>query len=295
MTLKFPPAHERGVALITVMLVFAIIAGIAFAMLDKIRISTVRTSYQIEQMQMYHYAIAGEELAKQVLYADILKSPATTHPKQNWALLREGMPIEHGTLFLHIDDLEGRFNLNSLMPSSPESAVCFQNLFASLGIQVDARTITESLRADAISTKRFIPTGNAVPMLISSESLRTVPSLTSSDVERLLPYVDVRPTMDMTLNINTAPALLQKACIPDEHVYNEIQKQLSGNGSLTEPRMRAIGGDTTKLEVRSTLFMASITVFYNEQKLFLKSTLRRIPHQDNTVELITIGRTLGNY
>ena len=63
-------SRQRGIALITVLLVFALAAIIASDVASRIYRDIRKTSNLINSKQAYHYALAGEQFARQILFRD---------------------------------------------------------------------------------------------------------------------------------------------------------------------------------------------------------------------------------
>lgn len=264
---------ERGVALITVMLVFAVSAIIAVAMVSRQQIDIVRTANMLEQIQAKEYALGAEELAKQTLLTDAQLTPGIDYPGQHWASLRDGMPIEQGSVTLQIEDLQARFNLNNLIGNTVAPAAYLQKLLTLIGIQTDINSLIASLITIASSTGGNL--GNQAAVLGSVTLLRDIADLSADDYRRLLPFVAALPTHSSALNINTAPDILLRATVPDDHIYQLIVKLRTTQGYVTQDQLQSIG-NTMGMTVRSDYFGVTTRVTYRERTLTLYSVLHRI-------------------
>ena len=64
-------SRQRGVALITVLLVVAIVTVVSAAMVARQQLSIRATSNQLQARQAWHYALGGEALAQAILARDL--------------------------------------------------------------------------------------------------------------------------------------------------------------------------------------------------------------------------------
>ncbi len=106
--------QQRGVALITVLLVVALVTVVCAALLLRQQLAIRSTGNQLLVRQAQYYAEGGELVAKALLRRD-LSEGQVDHLAEAWANPRLRFPLdEGGELRLRIEDLSGRFNLNSL-------------------------------------------------------------------------------------------------------------------------------------------------------------------------------------
>lgn len=122
--------NEKGVALISVLLVFAIVTIIAGEMLSRSYLDIKKSAAIINTKQAYLYALSGEQFARQILIRDYKESgarkisdaiPQSDSLTDNWSTLKKGFDINNGKLTIEILDLQGKFNLNSLRNSDGSS------------------------------------------------------------------------------------------------------------------------------------------------------------------------------
>lgn len=105
---------QRGVALLTVLLVvfLASIAAVSLASVQQLAIR--RTTLLLHQQQARLYTLGVEQWAGAILKRDRQKSN-TDHLGEDWATLPPALPVEGGKLSGRIEDLQGRFNINNLL------------------------------------------------------------------------------------------------------------------------------------------------------------------------------------
>lgn len=127
-------AAQRGVALIQAMLVVALATSIAVAMVSRQQFDIRRTGNLLQAEQAGLYAEGVEAWAAQVLRRD-REDNQVDHEKEEWATSLLPVPVEGGSIGGHIEDLQGRFNLNSLVvggKAEPKAMERFRRLIAAL-------------------------------------------------------------------------------------------------------------------------------------------------------------------
>lgn len=119
------PPRERGAALVVALLVFALCAAIIVAMKSEFNRFFTRSANILLHEQAQAYLRGAEELATLVLVADYDADAETEQPRddltEQWA--QEAQPFaldEGGWLTGRLEDLQGRFNLNTLLPKLPK-------------------------------------------------------------------------------------------------------------------------------------------------------------------------------
>lgn len=112
-----PPAHrQRGIALITALLVVAIATVVAVEIAARERLDIRRTQNLIASGQAYDLARAAETWTLDILKTDLEdeNNPNIDSFQDNWAQPIMIPPFEGATIGLKIEDLQGRFNINNL-------------------------------------------------------------------------------------------------------------------------------------------------------------------------------------
>ena len=148
--------RQRGVALITALLVVALasIAAVEMASRQHLDIRRAQNIYQHDQA--YVDALATESWAKDVLASDLMGASAKDTYKDNWANLENPPEFEGAKIALNIDDLQSRFNINSLLAANgkedPVAVDRFNRLVMAAAEKVgmnigpnDAKLITNSV------------------------------------------------------------------------------------------------------------------------------------------------------
>jgi general secretion pathway protein K len=208
---------QQGLALITAVLVVAIVATVA---------TTLALGEQVwfRQAQNMNNRAQAESLRAGALnFAAILLTREGNKNKtddltDDWAKPVPPIPVEDGMLAFKVEDEQGRFNLNNLVrngqPSTADIAI-FQRLLIAQGID---RGLSEALR-DWLDQDGTVSPGGAEDIeylslpqpyrsanqpLQSVDELRLVKGFTAKAVKDLRPYVTALP-VPTTVNVNTAP------------------------------------------------------------------------------------------
>lgn len=115
---KQKPKHkQKGVALLVIMLIVAIVTVLATEMVGRLQLNMARTINIKGNNQAYWYAIGSEEYARKSLGDLKTLDPSTINLSQPWAQ-EFNFPIEGGSIQAQLYDLHACFNLNSLGPAS---------------------------------------------------------------------------------------------------------------------------------------------------------------------------------
>jgi general secretion pathway protein K len=234
-TLKVPYRKQQGVALITALLIAALITVAAVAMASRQQLDIRRTGNMLEADQAYLYALAAETLAVQMLKEDKQKTSIDTLD-EDWAVELPPTLVEGGSISGSIEDMQGRFNLNNLVIVSgnnlgkPDTAqvkvlqsILEQVSEAEEGVDISrfmanriADWIDPNLNSLADGAEDLdylgliapdVPYRAANRLMASPSELAAVLGLSLSDVDVLLPLVAALPE-DTQVNVNTAPEMV---------------------------------------------------------------------------------------
>jgi len=237
--------RQRGVALITALVVLAIAATLSAAMIWQGGLDERRTATLIQGNQAMEYALGAESWAEQILQRDLKPAQGSSigvNLGQDWAQQLPPLPVEGGQIIGHIEDMQGRFNLDLLQG---QGAAAYKAQFARL---LTALNLDPAI-ADAVSD--WVNSGNvptqpngakddfysrlqppyltALAPMTSVSELRLVKGVTPQAYAALLPYVCAVPLNvgvaggapgngsapgGWTLNVNTALPLLLTTLAP---------------------------------------------------------------------------------
>ena len=230
---------QRGVALITALLVIALVTAAAVAMASRQQLDIRRTANILQRDQAYVYAEGAEIMARAVLAKDDL---ATDHREEDWGKGGVSIPFQGGLLTGTLEDLQGRFNLNNVVQKNGTvSLPDVDRLIRLLQILKNKKPDDEHWKkaepsdlahavvdwidpdnnvtspggaedSDYLQTDRPYRTANA-PMAASSELL-LVRGFTPAIYRDVAPYVTALSEHTL-INVNTAKLELLRALDPD--------------------------------------------------------------------------------
>jgi general secretion pathway protein K len=215
---------QRGVALVTALLVVSLATIAAVAMATRLQVDVRRTGNLLHGEQAYAYALAAESWAEVILRRDADDSKIDTLG-EDWATALPPIAVEGGVVSGRIEDLQGRFNVNNLVgadgkPSAPDLEY-FKRLLALLELEpglaialldwidADINATFPDGAEDDIYLLEDPPYRAANRPLVSTSELRLVKGYTPEIVALLEPYITALPE-PTALNVNTAtPVVLQ--------------------------------------------------------------------------------------
>lgn len=221
-----PRPGERGAALLTVLMLVAVIAVIAAASLEKLKLQTHLSGNMAAIDQARHYAYAGEEIAKTRI-GDLSNADRSVTLSGDWLDKATPFPIDNGVATVRVSDGGNCFNLNSLVTQSAEgervarpiAVQQFEALMTLIGIDPRASGGIAQAAVDWIDSDSVPQTGGAedetyarasVPyraanvLMADVSELKAVAGVTPSLFERIRPWVCALPAADLSpLNINT--------------------------------------------------------------------------------------------
>jgi general secretion pathway protein K len=231
-------ARQRGVALLIALILVALATILATKLTFDGFLERRRAMGVLAAEQALHFGLGAEALAADVLAQDAQNSNTLTTLTAPWAQPTQPLPITPqddpegepiGTLQGSLEDMQGRFNLNSLgrMSRDPklntpmqdaQQLEQFQRLLTLVGVEpkwaaiardwIDADDIPGSPDGaeDQIYTSQTPPyrTGN-YPMMSPSELLN-MPGFGADRYRLIAPYVTALPDAQTQINICTASA-----------------------------------------------------------------------------------------
>lgn len=293
---------QQGVALITVLLVVALVTVICAGLTARQQLAIRATGNQLLARQALHYALGGEALVQGILSRDLREAEGdpripVDHLGEAWAKPLPLFPVEQGEIALKVEDLSGRFNLNSLVRNGQVNALAVERFRRLLRLQgIDApypERLVDWLDADhEASGSRGGEEGEYLLLnpayrtsnrdLADASELRLLLEMQEEHYRLLLPYVVALPS-GISLNINTAnPVVL--ACLSDSLTPALAETLVEGRGSegykdvqsfLSQPALAGSGLTATDLAVGSQYFRAYSEVRQGGRRLRLASTLQR--------------------
>jgi general secretion pathway protein K len=305
--------NQRGMALITVMLVVAVVTVVCAGIIARQQLSIRSSANQLHVRQAWHYALGGETLAKAVLREDLRRGDPRApvdHLGEPWAKPFAPFALdEGGELKVRIEDSSGRFNLNSLVRKGQpnEAAVAqFKRLLLALQIVAPyAERLVDWLDADQEPNGAYGAEDNqyllmqpayrtANRAITDVSELRLLLEMTEADYQRLLPFVSALPA-DATLNVNTADARVL-ASLADGVPLSTAQALVANRGDQGYAdvagflaQLPGLSIQSQGLAVGSQYFRVISEVSVGDRRQVLSSTVQRL----NDGKVYVLARDLG--
>ena len=132
--------RQRGVALITALLIAALVAIVTYNISFESTMDARRTMVLLYRDQAVQVALGAETWIATILAEDAANTE-TDHLGEIWASELPGLPIDGGTVTGEIIDLQGRFNVNNLVDGNGEVDELYLEQFRRLliGLELDPR------------------------------------------------------------------------------------------------------------------------------------------------------------
>lgn len=221
-----PRPGERGAALLTVLMLVAVIGVIAAASLERLKLQTHLSGNMAAIDQARHYAIAGEAIARTRI-SDVSSADRTMTVAGDWLDRPNAFPIDNGHATAKLSDAGNCFNLNSLVSQSeqgervirPVAVRQFEALMTIIGIQPRVAGLIAQSAADWIDTDTVpqpggaedetyarapIPYRAANALMADISELKAVAGMEPAIYERVRPWICALPLAELSpININT--------------------------------------------------------------------------------------------
>jgi len=307
-----PPCRQRGVALITAILITALVSSVALNLAWDNALDLRRTMTLLYRDQAVQVAMGAESWVQSIL-GDDLAETETDHLGEIWASELPGLPVQsdvvQGELFGVIEDLQGRFNINNLVDQEgrveEESLEQFQRLLTALGLDprfagIAADWIDSNVDAsfpdgaeDSIYTGMIPPYRTANQTLTSVSELAAIEGMDRATFRTLEPHITALPGRT-GINANTATvAVLQSL---DENmtlsdVEGLIQEREAGGFTEIETSFASLVTPDVlnRLEESSQFFRLKVIVRIDTVRVTLYSVLQRGPNGTVTPVLRSLG------
>jgi general secretion pathway protein K len=293
------PTHERGAALLSVLLLVAVMAVIAAVMLERLNLAT-RLAGNAQAMTQARFTATSAETLALARIKTLVEADQTRTVDRLGMLGREiPLPPAHGTVTARIDDAGNCFNVNSLVQQSADGTLTLRlaalqqmrALMTGLAVgEADAAIISDGVADWIDSDDRPAPNGaeddayRALPVpyrtaghLVGDVSeLRAVRGMTPVIYARLRPWLCALPAAELSpINVNTLrpdQARLLSMLSPQVIALDRARAILAARSvdgfSNAADAMRGFGGDAAtvgtvpvgQLQVTSRWFLLTQTV-----------------------------------
>lgn len=314
-------ARQRGVALITALLITALVTVVAVAMASRQQLDIRRTGNILQVEQAWHYARGVEAWARQVLAKDDPAHDGLNYLEDPWAASVPPLPVEGGSVQGTVEDLQGRFNLNNLLKADgkpdPAQIRLLQNLFALLAATNDQLKLSPflsdalvdwidgdlNLYANGAEDQEYLaltpPYRAANREMVSPSELLAVAGFTPALMAELRPLVATLPR-GSKINVNTAPELVLMSLEPNitpsmaQAIVAERSNKYFASAQEFKNYMQRehkIAVDEKLLDVKSSYFLVDGVATIGRTHVELYSLLERTPQR----KIVTLRRSIGTY
>jgi len=212
--------RDRGIALLNALVMVAAIATLAAGLMIEAGRSHDRMAHLGGSQQAALHLDAALLLVDPVLRADWRRAPDLDHLNEAWARAPLEADIDRGRMVARLADLQGRFNVNSLVNASDAGAARgFERLLRRLGLPVSLGPEIAGFLQPRGPVRPADYAARAVPVRVRGgavdrvEALRLVRGMTEAHYARLAPFVAALPPRT-PLNVNTAPVEVLGAVLP---------------------------------------------------------------------------------
>ena len=307
--------RQSGVALITVLVILFIAVALSVGMQWRTSLDQRRTATLVQGDQALEYALGAEAWAEQILRRDYQQNPNATTLAQDWAQQLPPLPVEGGQIIGHLEDLQGRFNVNNLAGGQNAASLQqFQRLLTALNLDpLLANAVSDWVNAglnpnplggakDDTYSRLQPPYLTADQPMTSISELLLVKGVTPQVYAQLLPYVCALPAQTpqggspqtgIPVNVNTAsgPVLMSL----DAHITADVATDIIGrrgeNGFTSMQQLQqALNGVAlpTTAGISSSYFLLTVTAEIGTTHVTLYSLLYR-----NGGKTTAVRRTIG--
>lgn len=317
------PAHERGAALLTVLLLLAVMATVSATALDRLTLATRLAGNAAQAAQARQWLGMAEQLAAVRLEDMLAADAAQTTLAGGWLGVRRTIDLPDGArVTARVQDGGNCFNLNSLAAETAEglrivrpSAIAqFTALMTSLGIDAGAAARIAASSADWIDSDSQPQPGGTESgsVMVANHAftdeveLGRVAGMMPAIQATLRPWVCALPTHDPSpINVNTLTpeqgpllAMLAPAQIGLDRARSVLaQRPAAGFGSVVgfwqSPGLKnlTIAPDAAEqVKVRSSFFRLHAQVGSTDQFVWQTALLQA---RDGKVRLVRRAWTSG--
>ncbi|WP_369700101.1 type II secretion system minor pseudopilin GspK [Grimontia sp. AD028] len=320
---------QRGVALLVVLLIMALMTTVAVSMSGRMFVNFNRAESQVRYQQAYWYAQSVESLARFGI-EESFDSNDTVTLSQPWAVRDQVYPLDGGQATGNVYDRQACFNVNGLRSvkptengTNPKMVVSFQQLIESQGIDsfeaetaaaatwefVDTDTNVQSPLGVEDSEYEARPVPHVAPnsFIADISEWRAINGVTQDMFDKVGSLLCAIPSDKLVVNVNTlteedAPIL--SAIFHPNLSEDQAKELINGRNAvdgwqdvasfMAEPVLAGIEQDERErlqqyLDVRSRYFELDTEITLDSVTLRLRSLLQR----DDNGAVTVIRRRFG--
>ncbi|WP_237064933.1 type II secretion system minor pseudopilin GspK [Microbulbifer guangxiensis] len=275
--------HQRGVALVTVLLLLVVAVAALTHTITRNRIAVTRTAALLANAQLAEFVGGAEAWARIALQRDYEQDKeqpdSADTALEAWAVPALSFNPDNGKIRINIKELNSCFNVNNLTETAGQSeqGQIFERLVRNVTGKSDlARAIQDWVDAgdtplapgtedDGYLGRELAHRTPDAPITDISE-LAAVTGMEAEDWEALRPHLCALPETGTAINVNFASPELLSAIAPQSRA-NEVESFRDADGVFTErSQLEAYGLNAAPgLVFHSRYFLARIAVQLGEQ------------------------------
>ncbi|MBN8807716.1 MAG: type II secretion system minor pseudopilin GspK [Sphingomonas sp.] len=248
---------ERGAALLTVLLLVAVVGAVAAATLERLNLATRQGANAVSMAQARAWADAAGTMALVKIDTVLKQNPSRVSLAGGWSDTPFPLPIPDGIATARVRDAGNCFNLNSLVTvdpngnyvTRPAAVMQFARLLTLIGVPgsdgIAAATAdwidsdgspNPGGAEDAVYAGRTPAYRTANTMMVDASEIRAVAGVTPDAYTRLRRYVCALPNTDPApINVNTIEperAALIAAMAPGGVSIDQVRQALAARPPL---------------------------------------------------------------
>ena len=289
---------QRGIALISILLIVVLFSALAFQLYSHQTMVTAQTRIGLTANQARYSLMASEALAQELLFMDWLDEDGRVRDDmaEPWAQPIAPLSTVSGAVRIQIVDLSGRLNLNSLAGgNSKESIKALSYILNRIGVSVELAPMWRDWID--VDDQRFQLEGyqgrEELDWLGNETPFRTPNRLAGhlSEIQVLAPFppdvykeliqlVTVLPTNSLKINVNTAHPEVLNSLLPPTGSKMSARGGVRNFGSV-EAFVDLHNGFSEvreQLSVRSDFFEVRATLDSTDLRMDMSSQIYRDPN-----------------
>jgi general secretion pathway protein K len=298
------PNSRRGSVLLSV-LVILMLSGVMVIGIQRQQTRNIEYTQQfVRSVQAWHYALGAEAYARQVLYEAYDPKVLIDYAGQGWGKPKPAFALTQGSMVILIQDLQGRFNLNSLAQQDQKPTALFFQLLAQTDMPSEqAQMLVAALKNMATVNNAFLTIAappsarpeqdgaiacTGTPFLADASQLMDL-GMSAEDYRTLAPYLTALPTTCLNININAVSGLLERVIADNSTKLESLEALKKQPGYLT-------AGDVSRLGLGSGIgvssnYFAVLTSIKDDVGVYgLASVIKRSVDKNNRLIVNTVAR-----
>ena len=304
-------ARQGGVALMLVILVFALVSILATGIYKRQKLFIYTAGSLVTNAQAYQYALGSETYARRLLLEDWREDKKNNEFVDDLEQVDNALflPVDDALLEAQFNDLHGRLNLNDLVyvdgVPNPVMSARFKRLLDRLALDdvkferiqdwIDENQ--EATGIEGVEDGEYLsldpPYRTGGQVFSHPSELMLIEGVDREAYEALLPFIATLPQGLAHINVNTASAEVLQSLV--ENLPDNVAEELASKAKespwksiqefAAEPQLKGVKLDKTYLDVASNFYELATRITLADRKVRLRSILYRAK-EDGSVTLI---------